>query len=817
MKVLALLPGQPFPPSNGQTHRLSHLLRSLAQRHDVWLACVAVDGQGPVPADVAARFCEVLVVPATLVDPDRVSMWKRRLLDDEPHDVHRYRSGAMAAFVSRVLAAEKPDLILTGDPALSQYVPKDGPPAVLDYVCEGVLQIERMRNLMGLPDTLFWEGRRRKAVRFIRRLAGTYAATFLNSAEDVESLARYWPRDTLHFVPNGLELDTYPLGLAEPVPGRMIYPGSVLYPPNRDAVEWFAATILPCIRAAVPEAELHVTGAFDDTAPKADGIVYTGRVPDVRAEIAAAWLTAVPLRLGAGGARFKVIESLALGTPVVGTAIAVEGLALVDGIDYVAAEGERGISDACIALMRDPARRAVIRAGGRSRMAADYNWHGLFARIEATMQDAAGATKGAAVRHDSLRLVRAWAAVAVGLAVAGAPDALRAEDYRLAAGDVLAIRILDRPDLSVDAARLQLGGRLMLPRLGSLNLGGMTAEAARDAIEDRLRTSEGLARPDVTVVIQEYRPVFVAGDVNEPGGFEYINGMTVLQAITLADGFVRPVPADANARLEAGRLRQALAQYDEQEAVALVNLARLVAERDETLFSAPFGATALVVPERLASLTATEAAIMAERRVTFDGLMTNLTIVQAEYDNEIKALNGQLAAKEAQTALIEEEAAQVRELASRDLVTLQRQLQVRSAAIQIDAEKLEVRAFISRAQSAKGRLDQDALNLRAERQIEILLGIKGQEDGLADLALARAGALAQLAVADRLSAGIGNAEFRAIERLGGGDAMTVIRPGKDGDQVIPVTLLDRLMPDDTLFVPYQTVVPAGGAPRPASN
>jgi protein involved in polysaccharide export with SLBB domain len=409
------------------------------------------------------------------------------------------------------------------------------------------------------------------------------------------------------------------------------------------------------------------------------------------------------------------------------------------------------------------------------------------------------------------------AAAALALALAGTPDALRAEDYQLAAGDVLAIHILDRPDLSVETARLQPGGRLMLPRLGSLDLGGMTAEAARDAIEDRLRTIEGLTRPDVTVEIQEYRPVFVAGDVNGPGGFEYKPGMTVLHAITLAGGFVRPEAADANARLEAGRLRQALTQFDEQEAVSRVNLARLLAERDDTPFTAPAGTAALVTPDRLASLMATETAIMAERRVTFEGLLKNLTILQAEYDNEIKALNGQLAAKEAQTALIEEEAATVRDLASRDLVSLQRELQVRNAAIEIDANKLEIGAFISRAQSARGRLDQDALSLRAERKIEILSGIKEQQDGLADLALSRAGALAQLGVADRLSVGIGGAEFRAMERLGGGNAITIVRPDPDGDRVLSVSLLDRMMPDDMLFVPYQSVVPAGSAAPPVSN
>ncbi|MFN3643630.1 MAG: glycosyltransferase family 4 protein [Gemmobacter sp.] len=395
MKVLALLPSQPFPPVNGQTQRLAHVVQALAARHDVWLGCFTTALQGPMAPAARAPFRAVCEVPEGAVDGALIARLHRRVLAREPYDVARFRSPAMAAFVAAVLRDVRPDIILIGDPALTQYVPPGGPPAVLDYVCEVLLQIERMRDRAGLPDRWLWEGRRRVNLRHLQSIAGAYGAVFLNSREDVASIARYWPAERLDFVPNGLDMDGYPLGLAAPVPGRMIYAGSVLYPPNRDAVAWFAADILPRIRAAVPGAELVVTGGHDDTAPQAEGLRYTGRVPDVRVEIAAAAVSVVPLRLGAGGARFKVIESMALGTPVVGTAVAVEGLDLVDGADFLAAEGEAAIADACVALLTDPGRRAAISAGGRARIAADYDWQALFARIEARMLALAQARRAA--------------------------------------------------------------------------------------------------------------------------------------------------------------------------------------------------------------------------------------------------------------------------------------------------------------------------------------------------------------------------------------------------------------------------------------
>ena len=386
-RVLAIMPCLPFPAFDGQTHRLSHTVRSLARAHDVSLACmVRYEQKAEMPADLAPLFHEVKLVPIT--EPSQAILSKiRRRMSDDPLDVFRFNAPEMHAHIRRVIPEFDPEVILLGDPALAQYLPERTDAVVaLDYVCEVVLQLERLRDLAPATQRPLWDARRKKFVRFLDRIRDRIDITFLNSREDLESLERYWAPETLHHIANGLELDSYPTGLAEPQPNRLIYPGSVRYPPNRDAVEWFANAILPKIRAERPDVEFRVTGSYDDDAPQAEGLVYTGRVEDVRAEISAAWATVVPLRLGAGGARFKVIESLALGTPIVGTDIGTEGLKLEDGVDYLHAETEEEIAQACLSLLRDPARRAALAQGGRARMEESYSWDRLFAQIDALLQ-----------------------------------------------------------------------------------------------------------------------------------------------------------------------------------------------------------------------------------------------------------------------------------------------------------------------------------------------------------------------------------------------------------------------------------------------
>ena len=77
----------------------------------------------------------------------------------------------------------------------------------------------------------------------------------------------------------------------------------------------------------MPSSGSPVAVPSDGSEPKAEGLHYTGYVDDIRVAIASAWVTVVPLRAGAGGTRLKVLESMALGTPLVSTAIGYEGVA----------------------------------------------------------------------------------------------------------------------------------------------------------------------------------------------------------------------------------------------------------------------------------------------------------------------------------------------------------------------------------------------------------------------------------------------------------------------------------------------------------
>jgi protein involved in polysaccharide export with SLBB domain len=108
--------------------------------------------------------------------------------------------------------------------------------------------------------------------------------------------------------------------------------------------------------------------------------------------------------------------------------------------------------------------------------------------------------------------------------------------YKLAAGDVITIRVFGEDDLSREKVRLTDAGTIPYPVLGEVKALGLTIGAIQASITNGL-TGRYLVNPRVSVTIEEYRPFYINGMVATPGGYPFQPGLTVLKASSLAGGF----------------------------------------------------------------------------------------------------------------------------------------------------------------------------------------------------------------------------------------------------------------------------------------
>jgi glycosyltransferase involved in cell wall biosynthesis len=154
--------------------------------------------------------------------------------------------------------------------------------------------------------------------------------------------------------------------------------GNMRYYPNVDAATYFTREVLPLVQSRVPNVKFYVIGASPARAVRAlaklKNVIVTGYLDDPWQIVARAEVVVAPVRLGAG-MQNKVLEAMALGKPVVGTTLSLQGIAGgQDGEHFIVADSPERMAEKIVDLLRhrDPARELGKRA--RALVEEMYTW-----------------------------------------------------------------------------------------------------------------------------------------------------------------------------------------------------------------------------------------------------------------------------------------------------------------------------------------------------------------------------------------------------------------------------------------------------------
>jgi polysaccharide export outer membrane protein len=131
--------------------------------------------------------------------------------------------------------------------------------------------------------------------------------------------------------------------------------------------------------------------------------------------------------------------------------------------------------------------------------------------------------------------VLAVVAVAPCVAVAAAPKPATSENYTLGTGDQLRVIVFGESDLSGQFV-VDDTGHVRLPLIGQVQAAGRTVKQFEGDVAAKLARGY-LKDPRVSIEVTNYRPFFIIGEVNKPGEYPFVTGMSVLNAVALAGGF----------------------------------------------------------------------------------------------------------------------------------------------------------------------------------------------------------------------------------------------------------------------------------------
>lgn len=134
----------------------------------------------------------------------------------------------------------------------------------------------------------------------------------------------------------------------------------------------------------------------------------------------------------------------------------------------------------------------------------------------------------------------------------GAPSSAlgRAAAARIEPGDRVAVNVWQEPDLSTPAAIVNERSEILLPRLGTVLVQGLTPVSLRDTLRARYATF--LRQPVVEVVV--LRRVVVNGEVNRPGVY-HVDMATALRDVIAQAGGITPLGAWNRVEIVRGQSR----------------------------------------------------------------------------------------------------------------------------------------------------------------------------------------------------------------------------------------------------------------------
>ncbi len=380
MNILFLSRWFPFPANNGSKLRIANLLRQLRRNHQIDLVSFTAPGER-IDMDEAGAICRtVAVVPYQPFQPDQTRSLAG-LLSVTPRSVQATYSHALQMEADRQVANAAPDLVIASQIDMIPYVRSQWEiPAILEELELTTLYEQytaAATSLARLRYGLTWV----KVRRYLAQVLPRFAACTVASGQELGMIRQAVPgyRGHLRVVPNGVDLQRYAGDFGPLQPGSVIYSGAVTYAANRDAVDFFAAQVFPAVRAAVPNATFSVTGATGDVPIAAlqaqAGVRFTGYVDDVRPILAQSMVSVIPLRIG-GGTRLKLLESAALGTPVVATRKGAEGVDFIAGRDILIADDAAEFGRAVADVLTKPALRDALGRSARAAVAR-YDWSQL--------------------------------------------------------------------------------------------------------------------------------------------------------------------------------------------------------------------------------------------------------------------------------------------------------------------------------------------------------------------------------------------------------------------------------------------------------
>lgn len=373
-RILYLSQLYPVPPDSGGKIKTLATLMALSKIYQIF--AIFISEEKPQPEDIRVlaklgikvKLFYSSQILASVKDDLRGLFW--HIIRGIPHYVFQYTHPPAFPYIQKIIIEYKPDIIHVDHLNMAQYLPK-----VKNQVW--ILEHHNVESYLYWTRFLHSAKLTRKAYILIEmiltyifewRTLRWFNHIFAISEVETERIKRLFGVHNVSTQPLVYPILRIKKKLSEKP--YILFIGTLRWPPNEDAVEWFIKEILPRIKLVFPAVEFHVVGRrfaeLEKRLPKLAYIYLHGHQVSLTSFLSRAWVFVLPFRMG-GGLRLKGLTALAAGLPIVASPLGVEGLHVTDNTHYLVASTPTEFADAVIRVVNSRTLQASL-----SKYAREY-------------------------------------------------------------------------------------------------------------------------------------------------------------------------------------------------------------------------------------------------------------------------------------------------------------------------------------------------------------------------------------------------------------------------------------------------------------
>lgn len=394
MKILMLTPYLPYPLLSGGQIRSYNLLKNLAMKHQITLVSLIKHDFEKQYISHIASFCHKVIVARRPESPWTLSTILKTGFGLYPFLVVRnYSTDAKRAVVNE-LEHEKFDLIHAETFYVMPHIPQT--PRVPVLLVEQTIEYLVYQHFV---DSMRWQILRPFFLIDVNKIRyweeffwGKASRVVAMSASDKEVMLSRNSKLHVSIVPNGVDTEffTFKIKTSRPSP-RILFVGNYKWLQNREAVSELVHHIWPHIRRRLPQAKLWVVGKFPTPgilSMKSDRITISDEIEDIRQAYRESDVLLAPI-YGPGGTRYKILEAMASGVPVVTTPQGIEGLGVTDRSEVLVKKTVEHLAEATIQVLTDKKLHETLAINANRMVRKTYNWAVIAASLDQLYEEVA--------------------------------------------------------------------------------------------------------------------------------------------------------------------------------------------------------------------------------------------------------------------------------------------------------------------------------------------------------------------------------------------------------------------------------------------